>query len=68
MECGICQCPRQRTGRKCECLTFGSYNQTADEDESFCKDNSSEVCSGLGVCKCGVCDCNKRSNPNEACI
>lgn len=32
-----------------------------------CKPNNEtiEICSDHGVCKCGVCECTKRPNPQE---
>lgn len=27
--------------------------------------NNSAVCSGFGVCECGICTCNVRPNPHE---
>lgn len=51
-ECGSCQCPRQYSGKYCECDNgaCGGYISTG------------QLCNGHGVCKCGVCDCDQGYN------
>ncbi|XP_043487353.1 integrin beta-PS-like [Polistes fuscatus] len=64
--CGICFCNDGFYGKQCECKghEFGSSSQNVTED---CKASSTsdEICSGHGACKCGVCNCMKRENPQE---
>lgn len=65
--CGVCSCNPGFYGKQCEC-----EGNNIDADKSIsttdCKpDNqTTEICSGHGACKCGVCDCDKRpNNPQE---
>ena len=61
--CGICQCIDGYVGTHCECESGG---ESAVALEARCrKDNDSLICSGRGVCKCGVCSCFPRANPEE---
>ncbi|KAF6727973.1 Integrin beta-1 [Oryzias melastigma] len=62
-ECGACKCNEGRVGKWCEC----SSNDVATEDmDRTCrKDNSTDICSNVGECVCGTCECKKRDNPNE---
>ncbi|RZC33867.1 integrin beta-PS, partial [Asbolus verrucosus] len=63
LKCGVCDCDTGFFGRTCECSSENSQSV----DVSNCKPNASDaiLCSGLGVCKCGQCICNERSNPGE---
>ncbi|KAM0732640.1 Integrin beta-PS [Formica fusca] len=64
--CGVCSCNPGFYGKQCECegndIDAGDSISMAD-----CKpDNqTTEICSGHGTCKCDVCDCDKRPNPHE---
>lgn len=61
--CGICQCADGYVGTHCECESGG---ESAIALEAKCKaTNDSLVCSGRGICKCGVCSCFPRANPDE---
>ncbi|XP_015190709.1 PREDICTED: integrin beta-PS-like [Polistes dominula] len=66
LTCGICFCNDGFYGKQCECKgqEFDSSSQNVTED---CKasNTSNEICSGHGACKCGVCNCMKRENPQE---
>ncbi|XP_050018118.1 integrin beta-2-like protein [Alexandromys fortis] len=63
MECGVCRCNSGYTGKNCECQTQG---QSSQELQRSCqKDNSSLVCSGLGDCICGRCECHTSDDPNK---
>ncbi|KAK4879184.1 hypothetical protein RN001_007330 [Aquatica leii] len=61
LKCGICNCYPGRFGRNCEC----DSSMSNTDDISVCKQNanSTEICSGLGSCKCGKCECIKRPTP-----
>ncbi|KAF5269170.1 hypothetical protein FQR65_LT02470 [Abscondita terminalis] len=61
LKCGICSCYPGRFGRNCEC----DSNTSNTDDVSACKqnENSTEICSSLGSCKCGKCECIKRPSP-----
>jgi len=63
--CGICSCNTGFYGKQCECE---GNNFDAEKPISItdCKlNNQTEICSGHGSCKCGVCDCDKRPNSQE---
>nr|XP_031846906.1 integrin beta-PS-like isoform X2 [Nomia melanderi] len=64
--CGVCVCDDGFYGKFCECdgHDFGAGSEAAIAE---CKpDNeTAEICSGRGVCKCSVCNCMKRPNPKE---
>lgn len=64
MECGICKCDINHYGQFCEC----TKNKTDDKgDNSTCITNNltQEICSNVGTCKCGVCECYVRDNHAE---
>lgn len=65
LQCGVCSCDSGRYGRFCECS--GDEAKIISGDTSHCSQNGTagDICSGLGFCKCGKCDCVKRSNPEE---
>ncbi|EDL03669.1 integrin beta 2-like, isoform CRA_a [Mus musculus] len=63
MECGICRCNSGYAGKNCECQTQGPSSQ--DLEGSCRKDNSSIMCSGLGDCICGQCECHTSDIPNK---
>lgn len=59
-------CPRCNSGyagKNCECQTQGPSSQ--DLEGSCRKDNSSIMCSGLGDCICGQCECHTSDIPNK---
>lgn len=61
-KCGVCRCHYGFYGDRCEC----SGNSAVNEDVSVCQmEAESEVCSGRGYCKCGGCQCNPSSEPEE---
>lgn len=63
LKCGVCDCRPGKFGSICKCDV---QNNTVTEDTTKCKfDEASEVCSGLGVCKCNKCVCMKRSKEDE---
>lgn len=61
LKCGVCSCNPGRFGRNCECDRTTSIT----DDVTDCKpnENTTEICSGLGSCKCGKCECIKRPSP-----
>ncbi|XP_043285447.1 integrin beta-PS-like [Venturia canescens] len=61
--CGVCACSGGFYGKRCEC----KGNEAGDKKNmDDCKPaNETLICSGHGVCKCGVCDCFERPNPQE---
>jgi len=64
-KCGVCTCPSNYFGRKCECsavdLPFNS------DLEAGCRpDNTtSTLCNNRGDCICGTCECYPRENSDE---
>lgn len=62
LTCGICTCPKNKLGTKCDCDNTSDINTL---DESNCLNEKNEICSGQGVCKCGKCNCFSRTNRNE---
>merc|ERR1740123_125641 len=64
-KCGVCECPPDFFGRKCECsaeaLPFNS------DLEAGCRpDNTtSTLCNNRGDCICGKCECYPRENSDE---
>ncbi|XP_016841340.1 integrin beta-PS [Nasonia vitripennis] len=62
LDCGICLCDDGFYGKQCECKGSEIGSSTLDACKAT---NDSDVCSGRGTCKCGVCDCAKRMNPQE---
>lgn len=63
LKCGVCDCVPGKLGSKCEC---DGINATSVVDTKNCRENElSEICSGLGACKCNKCVCNKRNNGKE---
>lgn len=63
LTCGVCDCNQGKFGERCECDSATTTNGN-DNDNCIAK-GSQEICSGLGSCKCGKCECRKRSNPSE---
>nr|XP_014350673.1 PREDICTED: integrin beta-7 isoform X1 [Latimeria chalumnae] len=55
LSCGICNCSKQRSGKKCECDQ--SDDSSLSMEEQCRKDNASLLCSGKGRCECGKCSC-----------
>ncbi|XP_046382913.1 integrin beta-PS-like [Ischnura elegans] len=70
LQCGICACNDDYVGGVCQCKKGTTPGGDA-EDISGCipggnaSDPEAVICSKLGTCVCGVCDCNKRNDPNE---
>lgn len=62
--CGACVCDPFRYGRHCEC--DAKESDPAKDLLGCYKGNETRVCSGRGVCSCGVCDCIQRKNDPEA--
>lgn len=58
--CGQCQCDPFRYGRKCEC--DAKESDPAKDLLGCYRGNDTRVCSGLGVCLCGVCECQQRKD------
>ncbi|GJQ85657.1 hypothetical protein Trydic_g20205 [Trypoxylus dichotomus] len=56
--CGICDCSEGYFGSTCEC----NAESVSSVDDMHCKKDPlvSEICSGLGTCKCGKCVCDER--------
>ncbi|CAJ0578916.1 unnamed protein product, partial [Mesorhabditis spiculigera] len=63
MICGVCRCKPGYVGRHCECNRPGM--STAALNEKCKRTNESAICEGRGVCNCGRCECNPRTNPEE---
>ncbi|XP_059086131.1 integrin beta-PS-like isoform X2 [Tigriopus californicus] len=63
--CGICQCPTDFFGRRCECdrENLGFHGDL----EAGCRpDNTTTtLCNNRGDCICGKCECYPRENPDE---
>ncbi|XP_039612361.1 integrin beta-2 [Polypterus senegalus] len=54
--CGICSCEEGFVGQNCECR-LGAKSEK-DLVKQCQRDNSSIICSGLGDCVCGRCQCH----------
>ena len=54
--CTSCECNEGRKGDKCQC------DEIENADNSACKvsNETDQICSGLGECVCGVCQCTIR--------
>ena len=66
MVCGICSCDDGFYGKQCECEGNDARAESAAAMSDCRADNeTTEICSDHGVCKCGVCECVKRPNPQE---
>lgn len=64
LSCPSCsRCESGYIGKNCECQTQGRSSQ--DLEGSCRKDNSSIICSGLGDCICGQCECHTSDVPNK---
>ncbi|XP_016773439.2 integrin beta-PS [Apis mellifera] len=64
--CGICSCDDGFYGKQCECEGNDARAESAAAMSDCRADNeTTEICSDHGVCKCGVCECVKRPNPQE---
>ncbi|XP_029033971.1 integrin beta-PS-like [Osmia bicornis bicornis] len=65
--CGLCSCNDGFYGKQCECEGDEAGGVESAAAMADCKpDNeTNEICTGHGDCKCGVCDCAKRPNPQE---
>ncbi|KAL1374960.1 hypothetical protein pipiens_017789 [Culex pipiens pipiens] len=62
LQCGVCNCGTSFKGEKCEC----SAKDVDSMDPNACRPtNTSSVCNERGLCKCGMCECYKRENPEE---
>lgn len=62
--CGICACDPFRYGRHCEC--DAKESDPAKDLLGCYKGNDTRVCSGRGVCLCGMCECQQRKNDPDA--
>ncbi|KAG8227222.1 hypothetical protein J437_LFUL003428 [Ladona fulva] len=67
LNCGVCACDERYVGKNCECDRTSSSGTTNDTAACSPPRNGTDtkVCSGLGECRCGICICKKRPNPNE---
>ena len=60
-KCGICKCPPDFLGRKCDCSVVDHiFSESCKSDNT-----SSTVCNNRGDCICGKCECYSRQNPEE---
>lgn len=62
LECGVCTCNDGFYGKHCECRGNDAGGGSTEDCRAA---NETVACSGHGVCKCGVCDCARRPNPQE---
>ncbi|RXM27969.1 Integrin beta-2 [Acipenser ruthenus] len=63
IECGICSCGPGHVGQNCECRVG---DKTEKELNQGCKrDNGTSICSNLGDCVCGVCQCHASETPGK---
>merc|ERR1719334_636273 len=64
-KCGICECPPDFFGRKCEC-SADNLSFTGDLEAGCRPDNTtSTLCNNRGDCICGKCECYPRENSEE---
>lgn len=62
--CGVCKCEDRFVGAKCQCSNTNM--QESSDNGHTCHDNTTKVdCNGRGICSCGQCQCDKRSNDEE---
>ncbi|XP_058888027.1 integrin beta-2-like isoform X1 [Acipenser ruthenus] len=63
IECGICSCGPGHVGQNCE---YRVGDKTEKELNQGCKrDNGTSICSNLGDCVCGVCQCHASETPGK---
>lgn len=62
-ECGVCRCHPEYIGRHCECKASSAGATNVTSDLSCMMPNTTVICSGVGTCVCGECQCNKRQPP-----
>lgn len=58
--CGVCVCDPFRYGRNCEC--DAKETDPAKDLLGCYRGNETRVCSGRGVCMCGLCECQQRKD------
>jgi len=64
-KCGICECPPDFFGRKCEC-SAENLSFSGDLEAGCRPDNTtSTLCNNRGDCICGKCECYPRDNADE---
>jgi len=64
-KCGICECPPDFFGRKCEC-SAENLSFSGDLEAGCRPDNTtSTLCNNRGDCICGKCECYPRENVEE---
>eukprot|EP00092_Neocalanus_flemingeri_P010016 GFUD01010796.1.p1 GENE.GFUD01010796.1~~GFUD01010796.1.p1 ORF type:complete len:824 (-),score=173.21 GFUD01010796.1:871-3342(-) len=64
-KCGICECPPDFFGRKCEC-SAENLSFSGDLEAGCRPDNTtSTLCNNRGDCICGKCECYPRENGAE---
>jgi len=64
-KCGICECPPDYFGRKCEC-SAENLSFSGDLEAGCRPDNTtSTLCNNRGDCICGKCECYPRENTEE---
>lgn len=61
--CGECQCCGNYFGPDCSCSVLGT-GVDPDDLEASCRrpdltNSNAAVCSGRGICECGICSCKK---------
>ncbi|KAG7474198.1 hypothetical protein JOB18_003747 [Solea senegalensis] len=62
--CGQCECYNSYTGQQCQRNT-GSLTSHSQHDDYCRSAPDALVCSGVGVCVEGFCECEMRENPEE---
>jgi len=63
-KCGICECPPDFFGRKCEC-SAENLKFSGDLEAGCRPGNTSTLCNNRGDCLCGKCDCYTRDKDDE---
>lgn len=56
LTCGVCACKEPYSGKRCDCQDDDGEQGVISEEP--CR-NKGKVCSGQGVCRCGICKCKR---------